>query len=73
MLKDDKDLVIRIIARRPTVETEKELDLIDREVRDYHSLSSTECLFFFEVEPGDASDFRKNLVVTGERVGKHRS
>jgi len=72
MLKDDKDLVIRIIARRPTVENEKELDLIDREVRDYHSLSSTECLFFFEVEPGDASDFRKNLVVTGERVGKHR-
>ncbi len=72
LLGDDKDRVIRVIARRPKVETEEELDLIDRRARYYHSLGPEECLFFFEVERGDASDFNESLTVTGERVGKHR-
>lgn len=72
MLEDDDDRVIRVVARRPAVESEEELDLVDGKVRFYHSLSPDECLYFFEVERGDASDFEKNLVVTGERVGKHR-
>ena len=46
LLQDDKDLVIRLIARKPKVENEQELDLIDREVRDYHSISPAECVIF---------------------------
>jgi len=72
LLEDDDDRVIRIVARRPKVESEGDLDLVDGNLRFYHSLSPDECLYFFEVERGDASDFEKNLLVTGERVGKHR-
>jgi len=72
LLEDDDDRVIRVVARRPTVKSEADLDLVDSRLRFYHSLSPDECLYFFEVERGDASDFEKNLVVTGERVGKHR-
>jgi hypothetical protein len=72
LLEDDDDRVIRVVARRPRIESEEDLDIIDRKVRLYHSLSSNECLCFFEVERGDASDFEKSLLVSGERVGKHR-
>jgi hypothetical protein len=72
LLEDDDDRVIRLVARRPRTESAEELDLIDRMVRSYHSLSAKECIFFFEVERDDASDFEKSLLVTGERVGKHR-
>ncbi|HEX4020025.1 MAG TPA: amino acid permease [Acidobacteriaceae bacterium] len=72
MLGDDNDNVIRVLARRPRVETEEKLDQVDRKARYYHSLGPDECLFFFEVSRGDASDFKESLIVTGERVGKHR-
>ena len=72
VLGDDTDRIIRVIARRPRRETPEELDLIDRKVRNFHSLSAEECLIFFEVERGDASEFEEKLRVTGERVGKHR-
>jgi hypothetical protein len=72
LLEDDDDRVIRLVARRPRAESAEELDIIDRMVRSYHSLSAGECIFFFEVERDDASDFEKSLLVTGERVGKHR-
>jgi hypothetical protein len=72
LLQDDEDMVIRLIARKPKLETEQELDQVDRKVRECHSISPDECVIFFEVEPGDASEFEKHLHVTGERVGKHR-
>jgi hypothetical protein len=72
LLADDEDLVIRLIARKPEVESEEDLDRADRHMREYHSIGPDECMFFFEVEPGDASDFEKHLSVTGKRVGKHR-
>jgi len=72
MLGDDPDMVIRVLARRPRIETEEKLDRVDRKARYYHALGADECLFFFEVERGDASDFKESLTVTGERVGKHR-
>ena len=72
LLEDDNDRVIRIVARRPKNESEDELDLIDSKLREYHSLVPEECLYFFEVEIGDASDFEENLLVTGDRIGKHR-
>jgi hypothetical protein len=70
LLEDDEDRVIRVVARRPKIESEEDLDVIDGKLRYYHSLSPDECLCFFEVERGDASDFGENLLVTGERVGK---
>ena len=72
LLEDDDDRVIRLVARRPKIENAGELDLVDHKVRYCHSLSADECLYFFEVERGDASDFEKHLLVSGERVGKHR-
>jgi hypothetical protein len=72
LLGDDDDRVIRIVARRPKIESEKELDIIDGKVRLYHSLPPDECLYFFEVERIDASEFENNLLVSGERIGKHR-
>jgi hypothetical protein len=72
MLREDGDRVIRVLARRPRVETKEKLDRVDRRARYYHSLGPDETLYFFEVERGDASDFQATLFVTGERVGKHR-
>jgi hypothetical protein len=72
LLGDDDDRVIRIVARRPRTESAEELNLIDQEIRLYHSFSPGECLYFFEVEASDASKFEEKLFVSGERVGKHR-
>jgi Amino acid permease len=72
LLEDDDDRIIRIVARRPKIENEEELDLIDTKVRLHHSLSPVECLYFFEVERTDSSEFEDKLFVRGERVGKHR-
>jgi hypothetical protein len=72
LLEDDDDRVIRLVAQRRKAESEADLDVIDGTVRYSHSLSPEECIYFFEVERGDASDFEKNLLVTGERLGKHR-
>jgi hypothetical protein len=71
LLAEDKDGVIRLVARAPRQEGEEELDRVDREIRSFHNLDPAEQLYFFEVEIGDASDFEETLRVTGERVGKH--
>ena len=39
LLAEDEDQVIRLIARRPRVETEAALDEVDREIRELHGLS----------------------------------
>jgi hypothetical protein len=72
LLADDDDRIIRVVARRPRRETPEDLERVDRKVRYFHSLSAEECLYFFEVERGDASEFEEKLTVTGERVGRHR-
>jgi hypothetical protein len=71
MLDEDEDRVIRLIARRPRVETEADLDAADRNIRFYHHLSPEERVYFLEVERGDASEFDCTLRVTGARIGKH--
>ncbi len=63
---------IRLVPRRPQPEGEADLDGIDRKVRYMNGINSDERLYFFEVEPGDISDFEDNLAITGERLGKHR-
>ena len=71
LLAEDEDQVIRLIARKPREETEQHLDYVDRAVRYTHNFTPDERLYFFEVEPGDSSEFTDTLKVTGERVGKH--
>ena len=71
LLAEDKDQIIRIIARRPRVETERELDKADRYTRELHGLSPAEQLYFLEIERGDASEFENVLAVKGEKMGKH--
>jgi hypothetical protein len=61
---------VRLIARKPRVETESHLTEVDRAVRHLHNIPPEELLFFLEIERGDASEFEDNLHVTGEAVGK---
>jgi Amino acid permease len=73
LLGDDVDRVIRVVARRPrSSRNEAELDMMDGKVRMYHSFTPGECIYFFEVEPSDASEFANHFAVRGERVGRHR-
>jgi len=70
-LAQDEDSVIRLVARKPRIETEAELDRVEREVRCFHNLAADERIYFFEVERGDASEFEETLHVTCQSVGKH--
>lgn len=76
LLEEDKDRVIRVIARKPKdIPRElnlKELDAIDPFVRSRYGLDANECLYFLEVERTDASEFTQTLFVEGMRVGKNR-
>ena len=71
LLSESNGQVIRLIARKPRIETPESLDQVDRIVRRAHSLSEDENLYFFEVERGDASEFTERLCVSGERIGAH--
>ncbi len=72
LIAEDHSRLIRLVARRPRPETEEALDEVESKVRYFHNLSADDCLYFFEVERGDSSEFSERLAVTGERVGKHR-
>ena len=73
ILAEDEDQIIRLVARGPEIgDSVEALDTSDWKVRHYHNLSEDECLFFFEVIRGDASEFSETLYVTGRRVGRHR-
>ena len=72
ILAEDDDQVIRLIARGPEKgDVIALLDKADAQTRQYHNLSAEECLIFFEVVRGDASDFSETLCVEGRRVGRH--
>ncbi|WP_047488159.1 amino acid transporter [Terriglobus sp. TAA 43] len=73
ILEEDVDQIIRLVARGPEAgDAEQVLDVADWKIRHFHNLSNQECMFFFEVIRGDASDFSQTLQVTGRRVGRHR-
>jgi hypothetical protein len=63
--------VMRLIARKPRIESIETLDMVDRAVRFAHNLPPEEPLYFVEVERGDASEFEDILHVAGEQVGRH--
>ncbi len=72
ILDEDDDQLIRLVARGPEAgDEEGKLAYSDRKVRYYHNLSEEECLIFFEVNRGDASDFTETITVSGRRVGRH--
>jgi len=72
VLADDSDQVIRLIAWNPKTNADKDRDEADKRLRILHSLDPEECIIFFEVERGDASDFNNQLHVKGRREGRHR-
>lgn len=71
LLAEDEDQVIRLVARKPRPETEADLAQADSKLRESHGLSADERVYFFELEPGDASDFSDCIRVTGERIGPY--
>jgi hypothetical protein len=72
LLSEDDDRIFHIVAHPPGSNSEAEYSRADRTIRTNHSIDAKEGLYFFEVEPGDASDFEEKLRVTGRRVGPYR-
>jgi hypothetical protein len=71
LLAEDNGKMIRLVARKPRIETAENLDKIDLIVRRAHSLTDNDRLYFFEVERGDASEFSDRLCVSADRIGRH--
>jgi hypothetical protein len=71
LLAEDEDQVIHIVARKPQDDTPEKLDHADQIIRYAHNIPPDERIYFFEVHPGDASEFESTLYVKGYRVGKH--
>ncbi len=72
ILAADDDQLIRLVARGPEAgDEEDKLEFSDKKVRYFHNLSAEECLIFFEVNRGDASDFTETITVTGRKVGRY--
>lgn len=63
---------VRIIAHRPDKQTVAEYDKKEQQAREDHSLDSGEPMIFLEVIQGDASNFEDDIVVRGQRLGRHR-
>ena len=59
---------IRIITNRCDTGTALEYELKEREKRDDNHIPSAEPILFFEVTPGDASEFSGVLRIAGEKV-----
>ncbi len=72
LLAEDEDQVIRLIARTPQQETSEDLDRVGRAVRKRYGLTDQECIYFFEVVKGDASEFDCTLCVDGEQLGNNK-
>jgi hypothetical protein len=63
---------VRIIANRPDSGLPEEYAAKLREAREAHHLPEDEPVLFVEVRPGDVSDFRGTLPVTGSDVAGYR-
>ena len=63
---------IRIITNRCDTGTAKEYELKEKEKRDDNHIPAAEPILFFEVTPGDASEFSGVLRICGERVDGYK-
>lgn len=60
---------VRIIANRRDTGDALEYEIKEREKRSDNHIPANEPIIFFEVTPGDASEFSGVLEISGERVG----
>jgi hypothetical protein len=72
MICEDPDQLIRVVASKPQNGAETGWDEADAQIRYLHNLDPDECLFFFEVERSDSSEFEDTITVYGRKVGRHR-
>jgi hypothetical protein len=63
---------IRIITNRCDTGSALEYELKEREKREDNHIPSNEPILFFEVTPGDASEFSGILRIAGEKVGGYK-
>lgn len=71
-IEEAKSGTIRIIANRPDRGDVDEYRLKEKEERWNNHIPSNEPILFFEVRPGDASDFSGLLKIRGVQVGSYR-
>jgi hypothetical protein len=71
-IRDVGQAPVRLIANRPGTGDPEEYASKLREARESHHLPLDEPVLFLEVRPGDVSDFRGTLSVTGADVAGHR-
>ncbi len=71
-IKDAARGTIRIIANRRDKGDPDEYQLKETEKRNNNHIPAGEPIFFFEVTPGDASEFSGTLHIRGESVGEYR-
>lgn len=71
LIAEDEDQIIRLVARKPHVDTEADLAEADSRVRGSHGLDRNERIYFLELERGDASEFSDCLCIKGEKVGPY--
>ena len=70
LIAEDEDQIIHLVARKPRGRTEEEeLANADGRIRERHGLDPNQRIYFFEILPGDASEFTDCLCVSGERIG----
>ncbi|MFV0387306.1 MAG: amino acid transporter, partial [Pyrinomonadaceae bacterium] len=66
------DREVRIITNRREFGTEEEYEFNEKEKRTDNHIPAIEPILFFEVETGDASEFKGKLKVRGVKVGHAR-
>jgi hypothetical protein len=66
------DRPVRILAIRPGDGRKEAYENKMREATESHHLPQSEGILFLEISPGDVSDFRDNLNVSGVDVGGYR-
>ncbi len=71
-IEEGKNGTIRIVANRPDRGDVDEYRLKEKEERWNNHIPSNEPVLFFEVRPGDASDFSGQLKIRGVQVGNYR-
>ena len=71
-LTENAGAPIRLIANRRDRGDLEEYQQKEQEQREFNHIPKDDSVLFLEVQVGDASDFGRELVVRGERVGPYR-
>lgn len=64
--------IIRLIAHRPNLATERQYYLKEKEVREDNHIPPTDSILFLEIFISDASEFAEVIRVQGIQVGNYR-